>query len=152
QTAVPGSNVPNHFSNTQWFIYTNNEGVEKVVETEIEDMKLIYVFDNCSSGDLLDWSTGKLSYITAPGQTLCVLTGYTHEFNLSIRDIEPGDYCSDPIVGHEGLNFNDNLGLDLWYTYTNTTDATQDIRVATNESTFIRVYTGCNTGYVQTAE
>lgn len=152
QPAVIGYNAPAYFSNVQWFTYTNNETVGKVVEASIDEFNVIYAYDACNASIPLDWAYENISLITAPGQTLYFLCSYTQGLKLNVRDIEPGDYCSDPIVSYEGLNFNSNLGLDLWYTYTNTSIETQQIKVATNESNFIRVYAGCNTDRLQTTQ
>lgn len=149
QTAIIGTNIPAHYRDVQWFTYTNNSAVEKVVETSNDEVNAVYVYGDCNSSIPLTWSFERVSYITAPGQTLYFLVGYAQEFNLNVRDVAAGDYCSNPIVGHEGLNFNNHFGLDLWYAYTNSSAVTQDIRVATNESSFIRVYTGCNTSSLQ---
>jgi|GEM_PF-1998842 len=154
QPAVAGANIPNFYSNAQWFVFTNTAGTEKVVETSIRaDLNYILLYDECGKELPLQHSThGYLSYITAPGQTLLFSTSYTDVFEINVRDIAPGDYCSNPIRGQEGINFNSNLGMDLWYAYTNTTGETREVTVATNEDPFIRVYRGCNDSRSQTVQ
>ena len=152
QPAAIGTNIPNFYSNMQWFSFTNESETEKVVETTTGiEFQYIILYDDCTSEIPLRYSThGHLSYITAPGQTLLFMTSYAEHFNVNVRNTGPGDYCDNPVISREGLNFNSHPGMDQWYIYTNTTGQTREITVATNEDSYIRVYNSCSPSPVHT--
>ncbi|MFN6946153.1 MAG: T9SS type A sorting domain-containing protein [Cytophagaceae bacterium] len=145
----PGLNIPDYFQSRQWFSFTNSGEEEKVLEFSVDEFQYLYLYEECGGG-VVSWKIGKVSYIAAPGQTVYVLCSYTEGLTLLVRGIEPGDNCSNPIIAQEGINLNANLGMDIWYSYTNSADTDLEVKVATNESAYIRVYSGCNSSILQT--
>lgn len=139
QQAVIGENTPLNFSTNQWFVFTNTNSSQQVLEASLSSFSNVFYYSGCDEFSLLTGNsafvTDFVSIVMEPGEIIYLKFSYVENWGLDLRGIEPGDNCENPIQLEEGLTLNTHQGIEVWTSYTNTTSSEIDFEFIADQST-----------------